>query len=171
MIPNFVSLPGFPRLSPSVNFSTRYKGIGVKIVNWKVFGVDTDRVNWNYYLTIPERNTPPEIFAKIWLDDIVKEGFAGRPWLSHDYYGVPLFDSLEMHGGVTFYAKHGHTVGFRSVEIGCDYHHSWDMERDNYELEEVVRDAFNSADQALSLFCISENGFAPRAALPAPAGE
>lgn len=94
---------------------------------------------WNFYVYLNENKVKD--FGPIWLDDkIMKFSEESRGYISHDYYVEPL-NSLEFHGGITFYAKHGHTDGFRCVEIGCDYNHLWDMERGSgYKLEDILYD-------------------------------
>lgn len=93
---------------------------------------------WNYYLNIYESKV--ENFEEWWLEDKVSEYGS----VSHDYYGLPV-DELELHGGITYYAKHGHTVGKRRVEIGCDYGHYGEIGRIRTP-ESVQREALRSAE-------------------------
>lgn len=93
---------------------------------------------WNYYLSIYESKT--EDFEKWWLEDKVSEYGS----VSHDYWGLPVHE-LELHGGITYYAKHGHTVGTRRVEIGCDYGHYGEIGL-RRTAEQVQGEALRSAD-------------------------
>lgn len=104
------------------------------------------RGSWCYYLTVREHEHPA-IFPSLWLEDkIHRFSPESQPRVSHDYYDVPVLWSAEMHGGITFYQKHGHTVGLRAVEIGCDYCHIWDIESYFRDLDEVVADCKRSCE-------------------------
>ncbi len=94
---------------------------------------------WCFYIYLVEKNMVN--FPAIWLEDkIYKWKPEAYGYISHDYYCEPL-NSLEFHGGITFYQKHGHTEGYRYVELGCDYNHLWDQERGfGYNIEEVLLD-------------------------------
>ena len=66
----------------------------------------------------------------------------------HDYYGS-IVSEVELHGGITYYAKHGHSEGHRYVEIGCDYNHLRDHEHGPYRIGEVVPDCIASIEDAI----------------------
>jgi hypothetical protein len=110
---------------------------------------------WNYYIFIPERLIGTDAFEKLWLEDkVVESNSDSKGWIYHDYMSQPFAD-VEWHCGITFYNKHGHTVGHRMVELGCDYNHLYDQERGyGYTLEEVVEDAKNTANQLAKLYNI-----------------
>lgn len=93
---------------------------------------------WNYYLHIYESKV--EDFEVWWLEDKVSE----YGTVSQDYYRLPV-DEIELHGGITYYAKRGHTVGQRMVEIGCDYGHYSEIGIHRTP-EQVQREALRSAD-------------------------
>jgi len=97
---------------------------------------------YNYYLYIYERECP-KAFKEFWLEDIPRSlGEGCSTWISHEYYHLDMFD---FHGGITYYSKHGHTEGFRSVQIGCDFNHLWD-ENKVYILQDIQREAMRSME-------------------------
>jgi hypothetical protein len=100
-----------------------------------------------YYIFISEQKTPPDLFKSLWLEDKIVQIAPNCPRrITHDYYSLPLLNSVDFHVGITFYAKHGHTEGFRSVKLGCDYNHLWDTE-DPPTFDQVLYDATNTAKQ------------------------
>lgn len=124
-----------------------HRGIQSKIVNWDK-GADYTPGSegiWNCYIYIPESKAAN--FESLWLPDIAKRWSPNSPErISHDYY-APGFPFIEMHGGITYYAKHGHTPGHRRVEVGCDYSHLWDHERGGgYTHDSVAGDAVAAID-------------------------
>lgn len=105
---------------------------------------------WCFYLYIHEKNI--EDFERWWLPDIVTK----FSFVTHDYDELPL-GGVPFHGGVTYYAKHGHSEGKRSVQIGCDYGHLWDSERDfSYSLEDIQRDALRAARALINSLTFKE---------------
>lgn len=131
-----------PALRKQAVWQGTHRDINFKIVNWKFETKIPEysfKENWNYYVYIPEKRSPR--FSEIWLPDIIKEV---SPYVTHDYYTQSI-GSVEMHGGITYYAKHGHVEGFRVVEIGCDYQHYWD-EGERYNEEYITRDAMRTID-------------------------
>lgn len=123
----------------------RYRDVGFKIVSWPFRGLE-DRFPsgaWNYYVYIQESACAD--FTAIWLKDKKVRFSEKAPFhITHDYYNSPVGD-VEMHGGITYYAKHGHTEGHRCVEIGCDYQHLWDDGK-SYDEEDVLRDVEHTID-------------------------
>lgn len=98
----------------------------------------------NYYVYLREAMVPN--FEEIWLADELKRWWPTAPErVSHDYYGCSRLCNVEMHGGITFYAKHGHSVGHRYVEIGCDYGHLYDDQRD-WTIQDLFFDACATID-------------------------
>ena len=96
-----------------MSFQISLHGVGE---SWNNEGKGT----WCFYVYLAEDKATN--FAALWLKDKVyryKPDAKGR--ITHDYLGA--FDDIEFHGGCTFYKKHGHTKGYRCVEIGCDYAH------------------------------------------------
>ena len=126
----------------------RYRDINFKIINWGRDDaasqlLDLPTGHWNYYVYIPESKATD--FKSIWLKDLLKRwSKEGRPYLTHDYMAGTL-GNIEMHGGITYYAKHGHTKGHRCVEIGCDYAHSWDRNA-HYDVEALMADVETTID-------------------------
>lgn len=105
---------------------------------------------WNYYIYIHERFVEnKEKFNSLWLEDRVVQFFETSPArVTHDYMtNIPDFD---LHGGITYYKKEGHTEGHRSVVVGCDYNHLYDQEHGPYCLEEVFCDALASMNKIYS---------------------
>jgi DNA repair exonuclease SbcCD nuclease subunit len=106
---------------------------------------------WNYYILIPEHKCPPALFQQLWLEgEVYKFNPEARGYVTYDYYKTPVAQ-LGFHCGVTFYEKHGHHVGYRSVEFGCDYNHLWDQESYFVSFEEVIADVQKTADQVIEL--------------------
>jgi hypothetical protein len=153
MIPEIVK---FNDLSfrPSVKFTHFYKEIvSIEIVNWSI---DPTMKNWNYYLYLFEKRMPKETFAAIWLPDIEKEFESLRTWITHDTYSSELLNSIDMHGGITAYEKIGYTEGHRTVKIGCDYAHLYDREHGDYDINQIISDAVNSAEQAIEKLAMAK---------------
>jgi hypothetical protein len=122
-------------------------GLTIEVVH---FGMDNPNLNrgqgiWNYYIYVHENKT--RHFRKLWLKDEKKVmPGSGREYINHDYYSLPLVDEAGWHGGITYYAKRGHSVGHRCVQIGCDFSHLWDEERGfDYTLDEVMGEAKETA--------------------------
>ena len=105
-----------------------------------------------YYIYTYESVVGQEKFKELWLED---EVFKYRPdaegRITHDYYSLPILKEVDFHGGATFYAKNGHTEGYRSVEIGCDYNHGWNQDNPP-SFERVCRDALQTAEQVAQYF-------------------
>lgn len=108
---------------------------------------------WCYYLRIYESLV--EDFEEWWLSDQISEW--GR--VHHDYHALDL-DNLELHGGCTYYAKDGHSVGHRSVEIGCDYGHYGEIGVPK-RLERVQAEALNSAKKLIQRLKFKEKSEHP----------
>jgi len=132
-----------------------YRNIYIKI-SLHAIGRDHTPENkgiWCYYIFIHESRIPSELFKRLWLEDERIKLTDVSPWrITHDYYTDDI-NALDFHGGCTYYAKHGHTDGHRSVEIGCDYNHLWDMEQGFEDFDKVLSDAQNSVDKLLDILC------------------
>lgn len=100
---------------------------------------------WCYYVYIREDQCPIGFFDKLWLPDIIIRSWPTSPnRITHHY--EHLFPSCEWHGGVTYYAKHGHVPGHRCVQIGCDFSHLWDSEKNfDYRLKDIIFEAQRTA--------------------------
>lgn len=147
-----------------------YREIPIEIKNWRhgesgtdYFKTEFPSGSWNYYVTIRESRCVD--FSKLWLPDELKTFFGGRQYVSHDY--LAQLPNIEMHGGITYYEKHGHTAGFRAITIGCDYGHLHDV-RQEYRYEDVLADAVRTVDSIYELGLIAIPS-EPVIALPAPA--
>jgi hypothetical protein len=84
----------------------------------------------------------------LWIDG---EKSAEASHYTYVPYGLSPLGNVEMHGGITFYARHIADNGDRLVEIGCDYNHSWDDGRD-YKIEHVIMEARATVDDVINRF-------------------
>ena len=94
-------------------------------------------------------------FPSLWLPDEVKQVSSGREYVSHNYM-EGIVGSIKMHGGLTYYKKHGHTEGHRCVEVGCDYQHYCDEGQD-YDLQYVILDTTDSIDRLFAEGVLKED--------------
>lgn len=130
----------------------QHRGIAFKIVNWNFdrssgtsLRDDHPSGCWNFYLYLHE--TKVHDFASIWLPPkITRLSPESSEWITYDYYSSPL-SGIEMHGDITWYEKQGEVPGHRTVDIGCDYQHSFDVAR-RYTVEGVAADARRAIDSA-----------------------
>lgn len=136
------------------SWTGKHAGVHFKINLWGVGDAFRLDGTWNYYLYLHEKDMPKELFTSIWLPDEMYQMNKECPIrISQDYFKVAAFNRLDLHGGITYYAKHGHIENFRTVEVGCDYAHLWDVEQ-AYELADVVRDVKASCERAAAVFNI-----------------
>ncbi len=155
MIPTTVHLLNLPALAPKVQFTMRYRNLTIELDNWRIS--DSQPPRWCSYLYLYERWIPKAVFESIWLPHrVVKMAPESYGFVTYDYEGSPL-GAIEMHGGITYYRKHGEVEGHRCVQIGCDYNHLWDQDID-YQIEEVAHEAVESADLAVERLGISQEG-------------
>lgn len=145
-----------------------YRGISIEIQHWGApekpeyyeeeglrgtpKGMCEGKGCWNYYLYLPEDAFSPEQFSAMWLAPEEYE-FAGKKRTRYHYECYP-FSELDFPGGATFYQKHGGFDGLpRSVQIGCDYAHSWDRDRGYpYDQKWLWMDAKRSVDLLHGLY-------------------
>ena len=106
------------------------------------------KFNWNYYITLIERDIKPELWPAIWLEDRVAD------WgITHDYYSSPISSEIYWHGGVTWYQKFPSIPGRNVIEVGCDFAHLYDYERGcDYTLEEVFAECVRTAQEVSDFF-------------------
>jgi hypothetical protein len=124
-----------------------YKGVTLKIKNWASFSTSYSS-SWAYYVLITEKRCPK--FEEIWLkDEIFKITPSSVERISHNYYSS-ILGNVKMHGGITYYQKHGQVPGHRWVEIGCDYQHYHD-EGQEYSKEDLYLDALETIDNLFEL--------------------
>ena len=120
-----------------------YKNTSIKILG-RDKSTNIYSGGWWYYIFIHEKDCPN--FESIWLPEEVSQFSENSPkrfW--NNYLANETLASVEMHGGITFYKKHGYAEGDRCVEIGCDFQHLWD-ESWQYSLEHVLNAAMRTVD-------------------------
>ena len=131
-----------PKLRDHKVYFGTYRDVTFKIVTSKSV-VPRYNDSWCYYIFIRENKCTN--FESIWLPEKVTQYIENGPkHITYDYYSEPL-GSIKMHGGITYYDKHGYTPGHRCVEIGCDYQHYWD-EGKVYVIEDIVQNAMETID-------------------------
>ena len=82
-------------------------------------------------------------FEKLWLKPKKMRFSEECPWCNqYDYFDV--FANVEMHGGITYYAKIGEGEE-RCVKIGCDFMHLYDTECD-WDVTDMVFDIKKAID-------------------------
>ena len=135
--------PAFDSLTKMDVVTGNYRGVRFEVKMQKER--ESDRFPYrNYYIYLREPMVPR--FEEIWLPGELKRWSDKSPErVSHNYFGCRRIANVEMHGGITFYAKHGHTVGHRCVEIGCDYNHLYDDQRD-WTIQDLFFDACATID-------------------------
>lgn len=140
------------QLRKSEVWKASYRGVTIEIQRWafdSTAGLRPWKENWNYYIYMYESKCAD--FEKLWLPDEIKRfSEESDPYITHDYYSGAVGE-IEMHGGITYYAKHGQSVGHRCIQVGCDYQHLCD-EGQTYSVEKILRDAKASADQCAEMF-------------------
>lgn len=150
-------------------WSGTHQGVPFKINFWgKNTSMNDGHGVWNYYVFLREDFTPN--FESLWLEDTVykwKPEAPGR--ITHDYYKIPASD-VDWHGGVTYYSKHGHTDGYRCVELGCDYSHLWDAEAGYpHDLAWVLGDCIETINQLVEKLTLRVPGSGVSASQTDPA--
>lgn len=104
--------------------------------------------SWSFYIYLHESACPR--FSEIWLADELKEWSpGGSKHITHDYMNG-LTAQVDFHGGITYYAKHGDTKGYRCAELGCDYQHYYDTGH-TYDENDLARDAARAIDSCYEL--------------------
>jgi len=112
---------------------SEYRGIGFKIIK------SESHFCYYLYIDVDKHN----LRKQLWLP---RGKYSTPDRVSYDYTSNDLIGDLRLHGGCTFYAKHGgHNGKPRVVEIGCDYNHLYERDTD-YHLLEVENDAKDSID-------------------------
>lgn len=116
-----------------------HRGVPFKVMLWGFADNSLDK--WNYYLYLLERNCVN--FESLWLPAETYQILPTTPKrVTYNYY--PAFGAVEMHGGITYYEKHGELTE-RSIEIGCDFAHL-DDEFAGWDLYSVVADMESAID-------------------------
>ena len=153
----------FP-IDDMVNLSRRetFHDIGVKFSNHARHEYDypvgaptrkrPGRGIWCYYVYINEQMLPADLFAEFWLAPTrhyERSSGHSEPMYNYD---SPRWADADWHGGVTWYQKLGGLDGdLRSVEIGCDFNHSWDQHQwFTYDL--VKREAERTVERLREMY-------------------
>lgn len=145
-----------------------YRSIQYKIKFWGCGSMNEGKGMWNYYLLLKEQQFSVEEFAALWLPGNTHTRRSGLPFKTHDYYTEP-FTELDFHGGITSYAQHENSPGFRCVEAGCDYGHAWDRDAGyQFDFKSVKQDVQHSIDLLWKLYpnilvcCCWDGSFHPK---------
>lgn len=144
-------------LRKSENWKENFQNTTIEIIRWSFdsAGVKSGllpKENWNYYIYLYEKYCVD--FESLWLPDIVKSfSEGGTEYITHNEY--EKFGNVQMHGGITYYAKHGYSVGHRCVQIGCDFSHLYD-EGMTYRVEGVYQEAMDTARECIERFYVKQ---------------
>lgn len=136
-------------MSPKLRQSTHWNGTH-RSVFFTVKHTEVARLGslWTYYVFLPEYKLGSETFEPLWLKP--EESYNFPSFEFYAYESLPPAQ-VDWHGGVTFYRKHGETVGCRSIELGCDYAHCFDQGK-TYALEDVLADVKHTINQLITLY-------------------
>ncbi|HET6496538.1 MAG TPA: hypothetical protein VFH61_14370 [Thermoleophilia bacterium] len=153
-----------------------YRGVRWIIKAWNP-GWETPAVScadgliWNYYIWVYRDQVPAERWPAYWLEPEPPDEFGSV------YY--PLWESflyaLNWARDCNYYRKHGGLDGLpESVEVGCDYNHTWD-EGHIYSFDWLMADVRATIDDLRDWepgllwhcsysgrFCAFEDGFLRR---------
>lgn len=139
-------------LAVKQTYSGEHLNLNFEIIHWGVQRGKFPPMNngkgcWNYYVYLHERKLTN--FNDFWLEPKVKEfSPGGTKYVSYDYYSSPL-SSVDWHGGITFWEVHNLLIpGQRVIQIGCDYSHLFDQERNyDYDLTDVLSDCLRTIEE------------------------
>ena len=118
--------------------------------------------NWNYYVYFNDRQIPKHLQREFILKGDLKQVNGHRPYYSYNEYNHTI-SRLEWHGGITFYKLSTNFHGNKVAQAGCDYSHSFDMEKREYVeywLEDILCDVQGTIDSAhelspdFGIFCL-----------------
>lgn len=131
-----------PQLESIKLWRGRHRGVAFEIKNRAgIAALDQPTGAWTAYVYLHESLVAN--FDFWWLPDVLSRFSESSPErVSHNYSALPA----KMHGGLTYYAKHGHSPGHRCVELGCDYQHLWD-DGQRYSEDSVMVDTVETIDQ------------------------
>lgn len=146
------------KLEKSDVWKAMYRNVYIEIKRWDGYRSPEMRSpwkeHWTYYIYLYERHCKD--FDAIWLaDKLTSWSESGPKHITNDYYDSPLAN-IEMHGGITYYSKHGQVEGHRTVQIGCDFQHLHD-EGQTYYVEDILREARITADECVETFYKEES--------------
>lgn len=114
----------------------RYRGITFEVAH------PHDSYKFCYYIYLKLEQFNDEEFAETLWIEAIPSGFSNRKYIN--YNGNDFLYCLDMHGGITFYAKMFDGGDGRVIKIGCDYGHIYDRGWDT--LETVIADAKSTID-------------------------
>ena len=122
------------KLSDHQRWQGNYKGIDYQIVKWKPGYYQTnpeydDGYKWNYYIFVKPRKLKTRVLGE--LGKIVD-----------DY---KMYPDVEMHGGITYWARKKTSRLIEVDELGCDYSHSWD-DGVTYDVDDLLKDIKHTID-------------------------
>lgn len=117
----------------------QHMGVSFEINHWVSKGFSfqpEEKHNWTHYIylwvdRIPESHNP----LSFWIKGKKHENYSH---ISYDYYGHSVINSIEFHGGITWYSKEAGFDGAKKIiKIGCDYQHAWD-DGQEYDIDYVL---------------------------------
>ena len=124
-------------------YTGRYKAVPFEIINWNFRSAPegAPKKNWNYYLYLFEASCVD--FKELWLKPKKVRFSEESPW--RNQFCFDIFANVEMHGGITYYAKLGEGVE-RCVKIGCDFMHLYDDAECDRNVTDIVVDVKEAID-------------------------
>ena len=130
-------------------FVTHPTHLGIELIHW---GVDAeDNYNrfgvWNYYIYIYESLCPETFEKELWFPEEVRtyDG-SNRHYIYNKFKNNEISDFFRR--DLNSYRKYGRLQGFRSVSLGCDYHHLCDQEYlSSYNEHYILKEAQVTADK------------------------
>ncbi len=137
-----------------------YRGVTVEVKH-PVTSASGHTDCWCYYLNLSlAQFLDPKLGKRLWIKAKSKSEGSRKDC---GYMGDNLLNNLAFHGGITFYRKSFSFDDSKWIEIGCDYAHLYDDER-QYTLEDVICDAKRTVDSLHELatyliHCIEDGRF------------
>jgi|GEM_PF-5462347 len=130
-----------------LEYSGRYRGILWTVLANASTDARSDRYfDFCHYIHVLLEQIPEDRREDFWLKS--KEHVrpaSGKIDIFYNYAGS-IINSLEWHGGCTFYEKRGGIDGRpRWIKAGCDYMHSWDVGQ-YFDLDYVITEAKYTID-------------------------
>ena len=143
-------------LRKATKFSGKYRGVLISLLH---HGEDQmPNGIWCAYMHLTSELNP-EIKELRGKSDPFEFAGRRRDRMTHH----PFFDSLDWHGGVTFYEETETIGGVIRMKIGHDYAHSWDSSEgsiypDKLEEDQVYADIVKVVDEYRSVYPETQNG-------------
>ena len=133
------------------SYRDEYRGVSFELVRWGSvpdigMPYEDGQFNpiWNIYLSIDTNRIPENRKPKSFLLRPKRE--EGRSTVFYDYYKHPVLNSIEFHGGITFYER----TAQGWIKIGCDYNHYQDH-HSMYSFHHLLSDAHRAIDSFLNM--------------------